>query len=438
MLAKKIKRVAEYRALPVEVKGLEEKRNELIEEMEGIVSAAKGEVRTLTDDEETRCTEIENEINKIDSLIKKDETLRAFGNVETKKDDKEKETRTQEEINNEELRDIFLGKAAESRASTTAMNTGTNEQGGYVINTELSKEIIKEIKDRSDVYNFFNSTSIKGNVKIPKQKTSGVAKWEDENPADDTTPSIPTLEVVELGQNRLYRESAITQQMVNVAELDLQGFIKGDIADSMTDAIENAIFNGSGSKQPTGLVQSIKAENKFTLEERGVLTVDILKKCKASIKKSVRNKAKWFMNDNTFLQIDLLKDSMGRPLLQPNVAEGTGYKLLNLPVEVTDALPTIEDEGEKCLIVLATPEAYHTNTQKSVALYIYNDSTYTRKGLIGYGSDVYMDGKVKDEKQLAGVFNPAALRAKNQRTKRQESDEDNGKDNVNNVQDEQN
>lgn len=424
MLAKKVKKIAEFRALPVEVKGLEEKRNELIEEMEGIVSAAKGEVRTLTDDEETRCTEIENEINKIDSLIKKDKTLRSLNNVDEKKDDEEEEKRTQEEINNEELRDIFLGKAAESRASTTAMNAGNNEQGGYVINSELSKEIIKEIKDRSDVYNFFNSTSIKGNVKIPKQKTSGAAKWEDENPVDDPTPTIPTLEVVELGQNRLYRESAITQQMVNVAELDLQRFIKEDIADSMTDAIEDAIFNGSGTKQPKGIVQSIKEEKKFTLEERGVLSVDTLKKCKASIKKSVRNRAKWFMNDNTFLQIDLLKDSIGRPLLQPNVAEGSGYKLLNLPVEVTDALPTIEDEGEKCLIVLATPEAYHTNTQKSVALYIYNDSMYTRKGLIGYGSDVYMDGKAKDEEQMAGVFNPATmLSSRSKRTKSEGSSE---------------
>ena len=126
MLAKKVKKIAEFRALPVEVKGLEEKRNELIEEMEGIVSAAKGEVRTLTDDEETRCTEIENEINKIDSLIKKDKTLRSLNNVDEKKDDEEEEKRTQEEINNEELRDIFLGKAAESRASTTAMNAGNN------------------------------------------------------------------------------------------------------------------------------------------------------------------------------------------------------------------------------------------------------------------------------------------------------------------------
>ena len=111
------------------------------------------------------------------------------------------------------------------------------------------------------------------------------------------------------------------------------------------------------------------------------------------------------MNAETYLLVDLLKDSMGRPLLQPNIAEGTGYTLLGLPVVLTDALKTPTDTGANCLIVLATPAAYHTNTQKSLALYVYNDSTYIRRGLVGYGADIYLDGKTKDDQQVAGIFN---------------------------------
>ena len=37
--------------------------------------------------------------------------------------------------------------------------------------------------------------------------------------------------------------------MVNVEELDLQGFIKDDIADSMTDAVKDAIFNEDEKKR---------------------------------------------------------------------------------------------------------------------------------------------------------------------------------------------
>lgn len=397
-------RVPEYRALPNEEKGYEEKREELVAEMKGIINSAKAETRTLTGEENTRYEEIKNEISSIDSILEKIEEERAF--EEKKPAKKKQETRTQEEINNEELRNIFTGKAAETRGS--AMNTVTGSEGGFVVNDVLSQEIIKQLKDRSDVYKFFNGTSIKGNLRIPKQASSGTAEWVTENPTTDPTASIPTLEILELGQNRLYRESALTQQMINVEELDLQAFVKEDIADTMTDSIEAAIFNGSGTGQPTGLINGIKATNKVSVDTRGNITIDDFKKAKAKLKAKIVNQAKWFMNSETYLLVDLLKDSMGRPLLQPNIAEGTGYTILGLPVVLTDAMATPSDTGAKCLVVLATPSAYHTNTQKSLALYVYNDSTYTRRGLVGYGADIYLDGKTKDDQQVAGIFNKAS------------------------------
>lgn len=399
-------RVPEYRALPNEEKGYEEKRAELLEEMKDIIDGAKAETRALTEEENTRYEEIRIEIQNIDSVLEKIEEERSF--EEKKPAKKKEEKRSQQHINNEELRNIFTGKAAENREAGVAMNTATNAQGGFVVNDILSQEIIKTLKDRSDVYNFFNGTSIKGNLRIPKQASNGTASWVTENPATDPTASIPTLSIIELGQNRLYRESALTQQMINSEELDLQAFIKEDISDTMTDSIEDAIFNGTGTNQPTGLVKGIKTANKITVGTRGEITVEDLKKAKAKLKQKVVKQAKWFMNAETYLLVDLLKDTMGRPLLQPNIAEGTGYTLLGLPVVLTDALKTPADTGANCLIVLATPSAYHTNTQKGLALYVYNDSTYIRRGLVGYGADIYLDGKVKDDQQVAGIFNIAS------------------------------
>ncbi|MBY6836920.1 phage major capsid protein [Clostridium botulinum] len=404
--AKKL--VAEYRTLPSEEKGFIEKREALVEEMRTIVDNAKAETRALSTDDTKRYNEIKNDIAGIDATLEAIEEQRALETKIKVKKDKKEETRTSEEIANEELRYIFTGKISETRAESGAMNTTTNAEGGFVVNKELSQNIIKEIKDRSDVYKFFNGTSIKGNLRIPKQASSGTAEWVTENPTTDPTASIPKLDIIELGQNRLYRESALTQQMINVEELDLQGFIKGDIADTMTDSIETAIFNGTGTGQPTGIVTGIKTANKITVSTRGDIALDDFKKAKSKIKQKVVKNAKWFMNSETFLLVDLIKDSMGRPLLQPNVADGTGYTILGLPVVLTDAMALPTDTGAKCLVVLATAEAYHTNTQKSLALYVYNDSAYIRRGLVGYGADIYLDGKVKDDQQVVGIFNKAS------------------------------
>lgn len=395
MLRKKLeKRILEIRTLPVNTKELEEKREELVTEMEELLNKAKAETRAMNDDEVSRYEEIKKEIRNIDVTLEAEAEVNKVGDKKPAK-----EERTLDEIINEELRCILENRA-------TAMNTGTNSEGGFVVNSELVKEIIKELKDRSDVYKFFNATTIKGDTKIPKKTSSGTANWVDENSEQDPTGSIPNLTLVELKQHRLYRESAITQQMLNSQEIDLKAFIIDDVVESMIDAVEAAIFTGTGTKQPTGLLSGIT--KKLSLEARGTITFDDMKKCKAKLKKAAWKKAKWFMHSDTLLVLDLIKDNQGRALLQPDLTEETGYKILGIPVEVTDAMPSIADTGAKCIVTLATPNAYHTNTQKTMALHVYNDSTYTRKGLVGYGADLYMDGKIKNDDQAAGIFNKAS------------------------------
>ncbi len=394
------------------MKELMEKRNNLITEMEGLVNKCKQETRAFDENETNRVEEIKKEIRSIDVTIKAEEEMRSFEKVEEKqeerKDDKEvEEKRSQNEIDNEELRAIFTGQVVETRA--TAMNTTTPVDGGIVVNKELTSEIIKEIKDRSEVIKFFDSTSIAGICRIPKKTGSGTATWEDEQlkPNSDSKSTTPTLDILELGQNRLYRESALTQQMLNSQEIDLKAFVLDDISETMGDAIEDSIFNGDGVKKPTGLIAGIDAKKKVTLATRGEISFDDVKKCKGMLKREAQKGAKWFMNQDTYTLLDLIKDAEGRYILQPDATVESGYRMLGLEIVITDAMSKPSDTGAKCLIVLANSKGYHTNMQKSLALHVYDDSAYKRAGLVGYGSDMYIDGKVKDNQRLAGVFNKA-------------------------------
>ena len=388
-----IKRRLELRTI-VE-KGLEERRNDLIADMEAIVNKADEETRALSTEEVEKYNNLKQEIAEIDETLRIKEEARTLVTRKSKENkDKKQEERTAEEIQEEELR--------------TALNTGTQNQGGVAVGETLSKDIIKELKDRSAVYAFFDATSVKGDYKILKKASSCQASWLQEGTTPDTSDkaTAPTLESVILKQHRLYRESAITQQMLNSQEVNLTAFLKEDIAESMVDAIEEAIFKGTGSNQPTGLIQGIT--KKHTLETRGKIGIDDLKKAKAKIKKSGLKKAKWFMHSDTLLELDLLKDADGRPLLQPYLTKESDYTLLGLPVDCSDTLATLETSGENCVIILANKGAYHTNTQKQIVINTYDDSTYKRAGLIGYGSDVYMDGKTKNPDVVAGIFNPAS------------------------------
>ncbi|MFT8349473.1 phage major capsid protein [Clostridium saccharoperbutylacetonicum] len=392
------------------LKKLLENKNVLIAEMEGLIEKAKTETRAFDETEINRIEEIKKEIRSIEATIKASEEVRSFEKVEEKIEEKVEEKRSQDEIDNEELRAVFTGQlvvANETRA--TAMNTGINVDGGFVVNKELTGEIIKQLVDRSDVMKFFNNTSIAGVCRIPKKAGSGAATWEDEQllPNGTSKATTPTLDILELGQNRLYRESALTQQMLNSQEIDLKAFVLDDISETMGDAIEDAIFNGDGVKKPTGLIAGIKAANKITLATRATISFDDIKKCKGKFKREAQKGASWFMAQDTFTALDLIKDAEGRYILQPDITGASGYTMLGLPIVITDAIPTMDVTGAKAVIVLANPKAYHTNIQKALSLYVYDDSTYKRAGLVGYGSDIYLDGKVKDDQMAACIVNKA-------------------------------
>lgn len=381
----------------MKLKAMIEKRNAKIEEMQSLVGAVETEERAFTAEENGKWETLSQEVRDLDITIKAMQEAMEFEKREFKEEKKETKYDS-----NSELRAIFTEDDVEMRA----MNTATNSEGGYVVNSELSQTIIKALKDRSDVFSFFDGTSITGYMRIPKKATGGAAQWMDENPGTDPTVSTPTLSIIDLAQHRLYAESAITQQMINVQELNLEGFIIEEIADALVDSIESAIFNGTGTKQPTGIISGIT--KKVNLDTRGTLDIDHFKKAKYKLKKSQLARAKWYMNSETLLALDLVKDLDGRPLLQPNIATGTGYVILGIPVETTDAMDTLTTVGAKCVAILACPEAYHTNTQKGVAFHIYNDSTYTKKGLIGYATDLYLDGKTKNDDAVVGIFNKAS------------------------------
>ena len=190
-----IKRRLELRAI-VE-KGLEERRNDLIADMEAIVNKADEETRALSTEEVKKYNDLKKEIEEIDETLKIKEEARTLVNRKSKegKDKEKKEERTLEEIQEEELR--------------TALNTGTNNKGGLVVGETLSKDIIKVLKDRSAVYSFFDATNVKGKYKILKKSADGKASWVAEGKVPDSTQksTTPTLESIVLEQHRLYRES---------------------------------------------------------------------------------------------------------------------------------------------------------------------------------------------------------------------------------------
>ena len=130
MLRKKLeKRILEIRTLPVNTKELEEKREELVTEMEELLNKAKAETRAMNHDEVSRYEEIKKEIRNIDVTLEAEEEVRKVGDKK-----QAKEERTLDEIINDGIKEI------DNEITTSWGNTLRGGNTYPIISTTLIEE----------------------------------------------------------------------------------------------------------------------------------------------------------------------------------------------------------------------------------------------------------------------------------------------------------
>ena len=112
-----------------------------------------------------------------------------------------------------------------------------------------------------------------------------------------------------------YRLSVMThiaEETVNDNEYHFRTVISDAMGKGLAKAEDNAFINGTGIDEPTGILHETDgAEIGVTASE---LTYDAVTQLFFSLDKDFRANAKWIMNDETAMQLRLLKTDNGIPL----------------------------------------------------------------------------------------------------------------------------
>ena len=95
---------------------------------------------------------------------------------------------------------------------------------------------------------------LQGPVSFPKQATANTAYWMPENDGTDVTAGNATLGSVTLSPKTLQATTAYSRQLVAQSTLDVESFIRADLAAVHALAWDKAVFHGAGaSNEPDGL-----------------------------------------------------------------------------------------------------------------------------------------------------------------------------------------
>lgn len=391
-----------------ERKAKEEKRNDLITRAETVVNTAKAEKRELTDDEMQELAEIRDDVRKIKEFLKLDDDFREVQDAEKKADPEPKEDVSVDvkaedrECGDKEKRAIEEQerKAFEDYIRNASMNTRdtnlTVEDNGAVIPQTIANKIIRKVYDICPILEKSSKYNIKGTLTIPYYDESETAinvGYQDEFVQISSSVGQFTSNVTLTGflAGALAK---VSRSLIHNSQFNIVDHVVDIMAEHIARFIEHELLVGTEGKV-TGLSTMTNA---VTTESASAITADDVIKLHDSIKDRFQKDAFFIMSTQTRTALRLLKDSMGRYMLQDDISLPFGTSLLGKPVYVSDNMPEI---GAGAGVIyygdykgLATKFAENINIQVLRERYADEHAD----GVIGWFE---FDSKVENEQMMA-------------------------------------
>lgn len=305
-------------------KALEEKRVDLMSQLQEIIDTAKAENRNLTEAEANNFAKYENEIKNIDETIERED-----------KNMNKNEQRTEVEIRESKQFVDYVRGVIENRADAN-LTVGNN---GAIIPKSIAKKIITTAYDMSSILKDATKYDTKGTLAIPVYGADSgtditMAYAEDFTELESKVGKFTSVNLENFLAGALVK---LGKSLINNTDIDLENTVVNLVAEVVARFMERECLIGTDSK-----VQGLRGVTlKVNAASATVITADELVKLKNTVKKGFRKGAKWIMSNATLTAIECLKDGDDRLVFHNDMSgEYDGY-LLGYPVEVSDNMPDI-------------------------------------------------------------------------------------------------
>jgi HK97 family phage major capsid protein len=390
-----------------------EKKNDLIKRAESIVNLAETEKRELTDAEAQELAEIRDDVKKIKDMLEMmgelDDARACGGKLEKKEDagaeagaDAKADDQARELAERRSFEAYVRGKVLETRGDATNLTEGAN---GAVIPVTIAKKIIAKVYDICPILERSSKYSLKGDLEIPYYDESSTAitvAWAEE--FTDLTSSVGNFTSITLKDYLAGALTLISRKLINNSEFDLVAFIIDRMALAIARFIEGACLNGgnpdssSHVNQVKGLAGSVTQT--VLAGSTSAITADKVIELKDSVKDVFQNDAMFIMSRNTRTALRLLKDDVGRYLLQDDITSPFGSTLLGKPVYVSDNMPDIASGVNA--IYYGDMKGLATKFSEDVNIQVLREK-YATQHAVGVVGWVSFDAKVENAQAISAL-----------------------------------
>lgn len=248
--------------------------------------------------------------------------------------------------------DTFLRKGEEVMGpdERKALSVGTDPDGGYVVNPDLSGRIVMKVFESSPMRAYasvqvISSDALEGLFDLNEASSGWVG--ETDSRAETNTPQLGKWRIP---AHELYAKPKATQKLLDDASINMEAWLASKVAEKFARDEANAFVVGNGVNKPRGfLTYSSGTTLPGTIEQfptgaSGALASapdggDALINALYGLKQQYRANATWFMNRATTKLVRKAKDSDGAYLWSPGIQAGQPATLLGYPVAAFEDMP---------------------------------------------------------------------------------------------------
>ena len=386
------------------IKAMTERQNDLITRAESLVNTAESEKRELTEDEAAELAEIRDDIQRIKKYLDivdeiddarptkvVDGEMKEAKNVIDGEDERACGDKERELQETRAFANYVRGVVSHERDGEL-----TKANNGAIIPTTIAKKIIELVYDVCPILDKSEKYNVKGKLEIPYYPADAstqitVAFAQEFTDLASSTGNFTTIELTGFLAGALTK---ISKSLINNSDIDIVGFIVKRMAYDIARFIEANLL-GKGNGSITGLGS---ATNITTLTSSNAITADDLISFQGTIKDIYQEGAIWIMSPKTRDALRLLKDDVGRYLLNDDISAPFGKVLLGKPVYVSDNMDDI-GSGKK-VIYYGEMSGLATKFTEEMHIEVLRE-LYAAQHAIGVVGWLEFDAKVQDQQKIA-------------------------------------
>ena len=251
--------------------------------------------------------------------------------------------------------------------AATGLGSSVPSDGGFLIQTDFSTELLKSIYETGKLAKLANRVQISGNansIKLPAPDETSRATgsrwggiqgyWADE--AAEKTASKPKFRQLELTLKKLIGLCYATDELMSDAGM-LETVLRQGFADEFGFLLDDAIINGSGAGMPLGLMNgsSLVTQTKEAGQAAATIVYENVLSMWARMLPGSQERCVWLVNNDCLpqlYQMSLAVGTGGAPVYLPasGASESPYASLFGRPVIPIEQCQTVGTTGD---IVLA-------------------------------------------------------------------------------------